>query len=107
MTWRDVVNGHFHNLRGKTADRQRRLLLDLAKPTARREITHVSPRVAELSAGLSDKTATRDLNALASAGLVVRDGDTIAPNFGLVLKLLPMRATASTSPSEPAPDLGE
>lgn len=93
VTWRDVVNGHFHNLHGKTADRQRRLLLDLVEPTSRREITHVSPRVAELYAGLSDKTATRDLNALASAGLVVREGDTITPNFGVVLEFLPMRAT--------------
>jgi len=92
VTWRDVVNGHFHNLRGKTAERRRRLILDLSKPTTRREITHVSPRVAELYAGLSDKTATRDLNALETAKLIARDGDTIAANYGLVLEFLPMRA---------------
>lgn len=107
VTWRDVVNGHFHSLRGKTAERQHRLLLDLTKPTDRREITHVSPRVAELYAGLSDKTATRDLNALELAGLVVRDGDTIASNYGLVLEFLPMRASAETRASKPALSLGE
>lgn len=100
VTWRDVVNGHFHDLRGKSAERQRRLLLDLRGPTARREITHVSPRVAEMYAGLSDKTATRDLGALDSAGLIVRDGDAIAPNYGLALKFLPMRATPSGSATD-------
>jgi len=107
VTWRDVVNGHFYHLRGKTADRQRRLLLDLNKPTARREITHVSPRVAELYAGLSDKTATRDLGALEAADLIVRDGDTIAPNLGLVLEFLPMRAAANIGVSESGSDRSE
>ena len=92
VTWRDVVSSHFHDLRGKTAERQRRLVLDLHQPTARREITHVSPRVAELYAGLSDKTASRDLAALEAAELIVRRGDVIAPNYGLVHELLPLRA---------------
>lgn len=100
VTWRDVVNGHFHDQSGKTAERQHRLLLDLREPTDHRAITHVSPRVAELYAGLSDKTAKRDLGALETAGLIVRNGDTIAPNFGLVLEFLPMRATPSGSTSE-------
>ncbi len=100
VTWRDAVNGHFHDLRGKTPDRQRRLVLDLTKPTHRRDITHVSPRIAELYAGLSDKTVTRDLSALEAAELVVREGDVISPNFGLVLEFLPMRATPSAATSE-------
>jgi Fic family protein len=92
VTWRDVVNGHFHSLHGKTAERQRRLLLDLRLPTPRREITHVSPHVAELYAGLSEKTVSRDLAALEAAGLIVRKDDLLAPNFGLVLEFLPLRA---------------
>ena len=97
VTWRDVVSSHFHDLRGKTAERQRRLVLDLHQPTARREITHVSPRVAELYAGLSDKTAGRDLAVLEAAELIVRRGDVIAPNYGLVHELLPLRAAGALS----------
>ena len=95
VTWRDMVNGHFHELSGKTAARQHRLLLDLNEPTPRREITHVSPRVAELYAALSEKTVGRDLAALEAAHLVIRDGELVMPNFGLVLEFLPMRATRS------------
>jgi len=95
VTWRDMVNGHFHNLHGKTAERQHRLLLDLREPTPRREITHVSPRVAELYAGLSDKTVARDLGALEAADLVSREGELIGPNFALVLEFLPLRATSA------------
>jgi len=101
VTWRDMVNGHFHNLHGKTAERQHRLLLDLREPTPRREITHVSPRVAELYAGLSDKTVARDLGALEAADLVSREGELIGPNFALVLEFLPLRAT-SAAPTGPA-----
>lgn len=96
-----MVNGHFHNLHGKTAERQHRLLLDLREPTPRREITHVSPRVAELYAGLSDKTVARDLGALEAADLVSREGELIGPNFALVLEFLPLRAT-SAAPTGPA-----
>ena len=101
VSWRDVIIGHFHTLHGKTADRQRRLLLDLRMPTPRRGITHVSPRVAELYAGLSDKTLARDLAALEAAGLIAREDELIAPNFGLVLELLPLRANGAPA-ADPA-----
>lgn len=101
VTWRDVVNGHFHTLHGKTAERQRRLLLDLWLPTPRREITHVSPRVAELYVGLSEKTVGRDLAALEANELIVRRDEHIAPNFGLVLEFLPLRATSGAQVTDP------
>ena len=65
------------------------------EPTPRREITHVSPRVAQLYAALSEKTVARDLAALEAAQLVVREGEIVMPNFNLVLELLPMRAKRS------------
>jgi Fic family protein len=92
VTWRDVVNGHFHSLHGKTAERQRSLLLDLTVPTPRHKVTHVSPRVAELYAGLSEKTVARDVATLEAAELIVRKDGLLAPNFGLVLGFLPLRA---------------
>ena len=101
VTWRDVVNGHFHSLHGKTAERQRRLLLDLKVPTPRREITHVSPHVAELYAGLSEKTVSRDLATLEAAQLIVRKDELLAPNFGLVLEFLPLRATSGAQVTDP------
>jgi len=64
-------------------------------PTPRREITHVSPHVAELYAGLSEKTVSRDLAALAAAQLIEREDELITPNFGLVLEFLPLRASGA------------
>jgi Fic family protein len=92
VVWRDMVNGHFSDRSGKTAERQRRLVLDMTGPTQRREVTHVSARVAEAYAGLSDKTIQRDLADLEAAGLLLRESDLLRPNFELVRAFLPVRA---------------
>ena len=61
----------------------------------------MSPRVAELYAGLSEKTVARDLAALEAAQLIEREDELIAPNFGLMLVFLPLRATSGTVVTDP------
>lgn len=90
--WTDYVHEIF-DARGSKAQRRRRnLLLDMPwhQYCPRQRIRRISPRVAEAYAGKTDKTITRDLNALMKAGLLQRGPKGgYRPKWVLLLGFLP------------------
>ena len=78
--WKDYIHEQFSNKDGKAEVRRRRLVIDLSasiKPVALAKLRYISPRIAEAYAGLTDKTLTRDVNALIKMGLVKKDKDGV------------------------------
>lgn len=70
--WKDYIHEKFSNQDGKAEVRRRRLIIDLstlAAPVPLAELRYITPRIAEVYAGLTDKTMNRDVNALIKLGL--------------------------------------
>ena len=81
ITWKNYVHEKFRDKPTRAHTRQRLLVLDLPlTPTARKGLTHVSPRVAEQYAGKGDKTLSRDINALMAMDLLVKETAGYLPN---------------------------
>lgn len=95
VTWRDYVYARFRNLTGPAADRRRQLALDLwwsKAGAALPAIPRLSTELAGLYARKTNKTISRDLNALEEMALVVRDSDQrIHANADILLAFLPAR----------------
>lgn len=74
LAWENFVFARFRQeRRSPTRNRQRELVLALTtrpEPVSLAKMRHVSPTVAELYAGKSDKTLTRDINWLVQRGLI-------------------------------------
>ena len=90
--WRNYVYHVFRDATSQTDERRRRLILDLSDvpdPISMTELRHVSPRVAELYAGKSDKTLSRDVDLLRDMGLIVRTKRGIRANRELAQAFLP------------------
>lgn len=97
VAWERYVHGAFKDNNGATADRRRWLALDLAAspiPLPRAAIRDLSPRLARAYANKTDKTLTRDLNALQQLRLVTRDADGYVANRAVTLAFLPATAAA-------------
>lgn len=78
--WKDYIHEKFSNKDEKSEVRRRRLILDLsdsadAVPVAK--VRHITPRIAEVYANLTDKTLNRDINALAKMGLLEKTKDGV------------------------------
>ena len=85
--WTNYVHLSFRDRSGRTDTRRRHLVLDLSEqdePVLRRHIRHLTPRLAEAYSGKTDKTITRDLNALERIGLITRTRQTISANKKLM-----------------------
>ena len=81
ITWKNYVHERFRDKQTRAHTRQKHLVLDLPlTPTARKNLTHVSPRVAEQYAGRGDKTLSRDINALMAMNLLVKETAGYLPN---------------------------
>jgi Fic family protein len=93
VTWENYVHDRFRGEDTPAKVRQRHLVMDLPVDewTSRRDIPGLTPRLAAAYAGKGSKTITRDLNALAKKGLIVRDGARIRPRREQVLAFLPLR----------------
>lgn len=94
LAWRNYVHELFKDKTSKSDVRRRRLVLDLSRagePVPRPKLAEVSPRVAAAYAGKTNKTLSRDLNALLVMGLVERDrkGDTVRARKEIILGFLP------------------
>lgn len=98
-TWRNYIYERF----GKgspTHLRRRGLVLELSKITNVRgwvsnaEIPDLSPRLAREYSSKTNKTLSRDINALADMGLVERDGRKVRAKKELILAFLPARAAS-------------
>ncbi len=90
--WRSYVYDVFRDTTSQTDERRRRLILDLSDvpdPISIAELRHISPRVAELYAGKSDKTLSRDVDLLRDMGLIVRTKRGIRANRELAQAFQP------------------
>jgi Fic family protein len=93
--WEQYIYERFGDAKTQTQLRQRQLTLELSKeaqPVKRSDIRRASPAIAELYAGKTDKTISRDLNALLKMDLlelVPRVG--YRPRRERVLAFLPLR----------------
>lgn len=98
VAWENYVHDAFGAHKGPSRDRQRRLVLDLSdarKTLARSQIRELTPRLAAAYASKTDKTLSRDLNALLSMKLITQDRDGYKANREMILAFLP-RKTAAT-----------
>ena len=97
VSWRDYVYRTFSDMSGKPAERRRRVALDLwfkgpeGMPVSK--LRTLSPQVAEMYAGKTRKTVTRDLNRLESMNLIRRRGRMVCARGDVLFGFLPDRRT--------------
>lgn len=90
--WMDYIHSVFRNKNSATEVRRRRLAVDLSSrldPVPISKTRHVSPRMAEAYASLTEKTVTRDVNALIDLGIVFKTPKGIIANKELLHAFLP------------------
>lgn len=99
VTWRDYVHSQFHDLGDTPARaRQRRLILSLpvGQWTPKAAIRELTPKLAADYAQKEDKTITRDINALAGMGLLLKHKrgviTTVMPNLRILRAFMPLMA---------------
>lgn len=105
--WEQYVYQRFGEARTDSQRRQLRLVKDLSKasiqtaarrplprlkPIPRRELRRLSPALAEAYAGKTERTLTRDLNALEGDGLIWQWEEGWVPNSDAVLAFMPPQA---------------
>lgn len=84
----EVYEGH-HSVSDK---RQRSLVLALSKfklPVAKGNLRRITPEIAEAYASKTDKTLSRDLNALEQKGLIVKSKDGYRAAMETIIAFLP------------------
>lgn len=94
--WEQFVYQTFGGRKGDTADRQRRLVLALSRryaeslePVSRGAVRELTPELAAAYASKTDKTVTRDLNAVVNAGLLRRQAKAFVPTYERIQGLQP------------------
>jgi Fic family protein len=95
IAWRNYVHEQFRDKSSSSHVRQRHLVLDLSLqsvPVPKGGIPEISARLARAYANRTDKTLTRDLNAMCGAGLIVATPDGYRAHKELILAFLPQRA---------------
>jgi Fic family protein len=101
VAWQNYVHNSFKDKSSPTAERQRRLVLDLSvysEPVPLNKLTEISVRIAKAYANKTNRTLVRDLNKLLEMGLIKRDTVGYRANKELILAFLPVKAvTKSTS----------
>ena len=104
IAWQHFVFARFRQERRSPAlNRRRELVLALTsqpQPIPRTALRHAGPAVAELYAGKTDKTLTRDINWLVKEDLIERQPDGYRARIGRMRSFRPPRA-------ERAPDRAE
>jgi len=91
--WTNHIHNSFKGKNGKTDERQRRLMLDLAQqvePLLVPKVRHLTPQITEAYANLTDRTLGRDLRELEEMDLLIRTHDGFRANLDV------MRAFLST-----------
>ena len=85
--WTNYVYMRFRDRSSPADTRRRHLVLDLSErdePVRRRDLRLLTPRLAAAYAGKTEKTITRDLNALSEMGLITRTRQGIAAKKGIL-----------------------
>lgn len=96
VAWENFVHEAFELQHGKTAKRQRDLVLALSHvggPVRRVDLRGLTPALAEAYAGSSQKMLTRDLNSLARMNLIARVPEGIRARTERMFDFLPDIAT--------------
>lgn len=86
--WRAQLLELFQEGNDAPTRRQRQVLLDLAsvnEPVPQNRLDSLTPALAQLYAGVSDKTLRRDVDALVSAGVVKKEGGALRLELGNTL----------------------
>ena len=91
VTWENFVHDHFRGLDGIVERRRKHLVLDMPRGVLvpRNEVTQISPRVALEFARKSEKTVSRDLEALIESGLLQREEGRYKAARETILAFLP------------------
>ena len=90
--WINYIHDQFRNKTGATADRRKRLAIDLSHqvdPVPIVKVRHISPRIAESYANKTDKTVRRDLNSLEKLGLLAVTEKGVIARRETMLAFLP------------------
>jgi Fic family protein len=98
IVWRNYVHELFQHKNSASDTRQRHLALDLGIRTdwvSMSEITELTTRLAKAYANKTPKTVQRDLNVLASMGVIERETRRVRARRELIFAFLPLRKTAS------------
>lgn len=94
--WEQYVYEQFGRTTTTARMRQRQLVLDMSKadvaPLAKQELRALSPGLVEMYHGKTDKTLTRDINALLSMELIRRRGGGYIPNKQIIEAFRPVTA---------------
>jgi Fic family protein len=94
--WEQYVYEQFGQAKGPAEQRRRRLVLDLSKsgdqPVAKEALRRLSPELAEFYVGKTDKTITRDVNALLEDGLIRRSSNGYLANREIIEAFRPLAA---------------
>lgn len=109
VAWENYVYDAFKGEKGPAADRQRALVLALGdridEAVPKSELRELTPRVAELFAGKTGKTLTRDVNVLKEMDLVDELGrGRFRARTEIVLAFLPAKVA---EPPREVPDPGQ
>jgi len=86
--WRAQLLELFQEGNDEPTRRQRQVLLDLAateRPMPLNRLSSLSPTLAKLYAGVSEKTLRRDVDALLGAGVLQRDADGLRVDLSNIL----------------------
>lgn len=104
ITWDNYVHEQFLDSTSPADIRRRQLVLDLARAlrsVKTHEIPELTPKLAQLYAGKTSKTLTRDLHELVAANLIVRSSDGIKANTNRILQFLPLKKRTNPPLSPP------
>lgn len=94
IAWQNYVHETFRNQNTKALRRQKNLLLDISEQQTAvliSEIDQLSARLAKAYAGMHPRTSVRDVEALESRGLLIRDGKVVRANREVIAAFLPIR----------------
>ena len=94
--WMDYIHSVFSNKDSAPEVRRRRLVVDLSNmvdPVPITKVRHISPRIAEAYASLTEKTVFRDVNTLIKRGMVIKTAEGIVANKGLMHAFLPPKVS--------------
>lgn len=95
VAWINHVHEYFRGNKSSAVHRQKTILLELfskAEPTPIPALNTVSPELAKVYAALHPRTMLRDILALERSGLLIRNGNAISANTGLIAQFLPICA---------------
>ena len=104
VAWENFVHQTFRDRMSPADVRRRHLVLDLSgsgEPVPRSSLRLLSPRLAEAYSGMTDKTLTRDINALRDLGLIRRVPEGWVANEERILAFLPITMPADSGRQEP------